>query len=84
MVKVADYVLNRLTEWDIHRIYGYPGDGINVPRSTGPGEGRSQVHPAAARGDGRVHGHRARALMAVTELGIPPVRTPGSPPGCRR
>jgi pyruvate dehydrogenase (quinone) len=29
MAKVADYVLNRLTEWDIHRIYGYPGDGIN-------------------------------------------------------
>jgi pyruvate dehydrogenase (quinone) len=29
MPKVADYVLNRLTEWGIHRIYGYPGDGIN-------------------------------------------------------
>ena len=29
MVKVADYVLNRLTEWGIHRIFGYPGDGIN-------------------------------------------------------
>src|SRR5213083_1325529 len=26
---VADYVLHRLTEWGIHRIYGYPGDGIN-------------------------------------------------------
>jgi pyruvate dehydrogenase (quinone) len=29
MAKVADYVLNRLSEWGIHRIYGYPGDGIN-------------------------------------------------------
>jgi pyruvate dehydrogenase (quinone) len=29
MANVADYVLNRLTEWGIHRIYGYPGDGIN-------------------------------------------------------
>jgi pyruvate dehydrogenase (quinone) len=29
MPNVADYVLNRLTEWGIHRIYGYPGDGIN-------------------------------------------------------
>jgi pyruvate dehydrogenase (quinone) len=28
MPKVADYVLERLTEWGIHRIYGYPGDGI--------------------------------------------------------
>jgi pyruvate dehydrogenase (quinone) len=27
---VADYVLNRLTEWGVHRIYGYPGDGINA------------------------------------------------------
>src|SRR5919197_6126033 len=27
---VADYVLERLTEWGIRRIYGYPGDGINA------------------------------------------------------
>jgi pyruvate dehydrogenase (quinone) len=27
---VADYVLKRLTEWKIQRIYGYPGDGINA------------------------------------------------------
>src|ERR687887_7150 len=27
---VADYVLERMTEWGIHRIYGYPGDGINA------------------------------------------------------
>src|ERR671923_83570 len=26
---VADYVLERLKEWGVHRIYGYPGDGIN-------------------------------------------------------
>jgi pyruvate dehydrogenase (quinone) len=26
---VADFVLKRLSEWGIHRIYGYPGDGIN-------------------------------------------------------
>lgn len=29
MPKTADFVLERLTEWGIHRIYGYPGDGIN-------------------------------------------------------
>ena len=30
MVKlVSDFVLERLTEWGVHRIYGYPGDGIN-------------------------------------------------------
>jgi pyruvate dehydrogenase (quinone) len=27
---VADYILQRLREWDVHRIYGYPGDGINA------------------------------------------------------
>ncbi|MFL5934886.1 MAG: thiamine pyrophosphate-binding protein, partial [Gaiellaceae bacterium] len=29
MPLVADFVLKRLTEWGVHRIYGYPGDGIN-------------------------------------------------------
>src|SRR5881296_4437534 len=28
--RVADFVLKRLTEWGVHRIYGYPGDGINA------------------------------------------------------
>src|SRR5438552_18217852 len=27
---VADYVLERLTQWGVHRVYGYPGDGINA------------------------------------------------------
>src|SRR5437868_12699324 len=27
---VADYILKRLREWDVHRIYWYPGDGINA------------------------------------------------------
>jgi pyruvate dehydrogenase (quinone) len=27
---VADYLLKRLTGWGVHRIYGYPGDGINA------------------------------------------------------
>ncbi len=26
---VADFMLSRLTEWGVKRIYGYPGDGIN-------------------------------------------------------
>ncbi|MFF8909510.1 hypothetical protein [Streptomyces olivaceoviridis] len=29
MTQVADFVLQRLTEWRIERVYGYPGDGIN-------------------------------------------------------
>jgi pyruvate dehydrogenase (quinone) len=27
---VADYLLKRLRKWNVHRIYGYPGDGINA------------------------------------------------------
>jgi pyruvate dehydrogenase (quinone) len=27
--KVSDFVLKRLSEWGVKRIYGYPGDGIN-------------------------------------------------------
>src|SRR6266550_3642539 len=27
---VPDYVLERLTEWGVHRVFGYPGDGINA------------------------------------------------------
>ncbi|MGE5136981.1 MAG: thiamine pyrophosphate-requiring protein [Gemmatimonadota bacterium] len=29
MAQVTDYVLGRLREWGVHRVYGYPGDGIN-------------------------------------------------------
>ena len=29
MSTVADFVLARLREWSVRRIYGYPGDGIN-------------------------------------------------------
>jgi pyruvate dehydrogenase (quinone) len=27
---VADYLLERLRAWGVHRVYGYPGDGINA------------------------------------------------------
>jgi pyruvate dehydrogenase (quinone) len=29
MPSTAQFILNRLTEWGIKRVYGYPGDGIN-------------------------------------------------------
>jgi pyruvate dehydrogenase (quinone) len=29
-MQVAEWILGRLTEWGVHRIYGYPGDGINA------------------------------------------------------
>ncbi|MEU4248419.1 thiamine pyrophosphate-requiring protein [Amycolatopsis sp. NPDC026612] len=27
--KVADYVLDRIRQWGVHRVFAYPGDGIN-------------------------------------------------------
>lgn len=27
---VSDFILERLNEWGVHRIYGFPGDGINA------------------------------------------------------
>ena len=30
MPDVAEFMLTRLREWGIHRVYGYPGDGINA------------------------------------------------------
>jgi pyruvate dehydrogenase (quinone) len=29
-MQVAEWILTRLKEWGIHRVYGYPGDGINA------------------------------------------------------
>ncbi len=29
MEQVSDFVLDRLRQWGVHRVYGYPGDGIN-------------------------------------------------------
>ena len=59
---VADFVLSRLKEWGVHRIFGYPGDGINgflgaLDRAQGDG-----VRPGPPRGDGRVHGLRPREV----------------------
>jgi pyruvate dehydrogenase (quinone) len=29
-MQVAEWILTRLRQWGIHRVYGYPGDGINA------------------------------------------------------
>ena len=29
-METADFILDRLSQWGIHRIFGYPGDGINA------------------------------------------------------
>ena len=27
-ITVADFIWKRLQEWGLHRVYGYPGDGV--------------------------------------------------------
>src|SRR4029077_10428395 len=40
---VGDYLLVRLSEWGVTRIYGYPGDGINgIMGALGRAKGRMQ------------------------------------------
>src|SRR3954454_21722140 len=29
-MQTAEWILTRLTEWGVHRVFGYPGDGINA------------------------------------------------------
>ncbi|SDI87273.1 pyruvate dehydrogenase (quinone) [Pseudomonas flavescens] len=45
---VADFIVERLHEWGVRRIYGYPGDGING------------VFGALARADGKIRFIQAR------------------------
>jgi hypothetical protein len=46
---VANFLIARLTEWSVRRIYGYPGDGINSITTTlrkagGTEEGESRLN----------------------------------------
>ena len=60
---VGHYVIERLVQWGIKRIYGYPGDGINgIDVALPDFKEQIAVHPGAARGDGGVHGVRARQV----------------------
>jgi len=46
--QVSDFVLDRVRQWGVHRIFGYPGDGINgllgaFDRASGDPEFASQL-----------------------------------------
>ena len=58
---VSVFMLERLREWGVRRVYGYPGDGSNglnlaLPR----GRRGARVHPAAPRGARRLRRLRPR------------------------
>jgi thiamine pyrophosphate-dependent acetolactate synthase large subunit-like protein len=66
---VADYVLKRLREWGVHRIYGYPGDGINgflgaLDRAAPAGKNGHGKAAAAVLGAGAVAAAAALAYRA--------------------
>lgn len=53
LYKVSDYIVDRLFDWGVHRIFGYPGDGINpvltaLARSDNPIEFRQARHETNA------------------------------------
>ena len=54
---VSDFIVQRLHQWGVRHIFGYPGDGINgVFGALNRAEGKIELRPGPARGDGRVHG----------------------------
>ena len=63
---VADHLLERLREWGVEQVFGYPGDGINgILGAFSPRRRPAAVHPGAARGDGGVRGRRATPSSAA-------------------
>ena len=60
---VADRLLERLREWGVEQVFGYPGDGINgLARGLLARRRPAPVHPGAARGDGGLRGRRLRQV----------------------
>jgi hypothetical protein len=62
-MKVSDFVVERLHAWGVRRIYGYPGDGINVCWK----HCREPTTSGSARGNGRVF---PRNLSATIQRGL--------------
>ena len=61
---VADYVLERLREWDVEKVFGYAGDGINgLLAAWGRADNDPHVRPGPARGDGGVRSRRLRQVL---------------------
>ena len=56
---VSDFILERLNEWGVYRIYGFPGDGINALTAAvrrAEEDGQNRIYSGPARGNGCFHG----------------------------
>ena len=58
----GDYLCERLIEWGVDTIYGFPGDGINGILGLLVARRQASFHPDPSRGDGFIHGLRARQI----------------------
>ena len=59
---VSDFLLERLREWGVERIYGYPGDGINGILGALNRAKTTRCSFSAARRNGRLYGDRTREV----------------------
>ena len=58
---VGDVLLQRLRDWDVKQVFGYPGDGINgLLAAWAKADEQAAIRPGPARGDGGVRGRRFR------------------------
>ena len=58
----AANLCDRLLDWGVDTIYGFPGRHQRDPGRAARASGSSSLHPGAPRGDGRVHGLRPRQV----------------------
>ncbi len=63
-MNVSDFIIERLAEWGVKRIYGYPGDGIN---------GGNRIFPNDLQGEDAVEiplfkGDPARSKMIIQTM----------------
>ena len=64
---VGDFFWERLHQWGVRIVFGYPGDGINgLLGAMNRADGTIRFDPGAPRGDGRVHGLGLRQVHRRT------------------
>ena len=75
-MNVSEFVWQRLSEWGLKRVYGYPGDGVGgLDVALGKGQRIYGVRPGPPRGNGGLYGvgsrqvHRTRSGLCYATSG---------------
>jgi hypothetical protein len=74
MATVSDFIIDRLHEWGVRRIYGYPGDGIRPDGTPAP----SPSTPSPTRGAAASATHHAAAGRGPPQSVIKVMSTPAA------